>query len=290
MSRSSLPPLEDEFTRALLGSAESDGPSPAAYAKAASTLGVGIGVGASLPAAAVVGAAGAAGIARWSSSLSAKLLLGVSGALVVGAGALFLHNQPAKPELAPSATRAHAVARAIGAPGAVAPKSASPLPSPTRSGESSRARGGVVAAPASSPGTKSGALNSAATKPGQGAGSTAVRSAVASPLARRVVHVAPAPARASGDSSLAEQVQSLDRARVALASGDSSSALGEIARYRATWPSGVFLTEASVLEIEALAARGERSRAQARAAEFVAAHPDSPQADRLRALIPKKNP
>jgi hypothetical protein len=87
---------------------------------------------------------------------------------------------------------------------------------------------------------------------------------------------------------LSEQVQSLDRARVALATGDSSSALGEISRYRKAWPDGVFLTEASVLEVEALAARGERSLAATRAAAFVAAHPDSPQADRLRALIPNK--
>jgi hypothetical protein len=94
--------------------------------------------------------------------------------------------------------------------------------------------------------------------------------------------------RESTGSSLAEQVQSLDRARVALGSGDSSSALREIARYRAAWPDGVFLTEASVLEIEALAARGERSLARARAADFVEAHPDSPQADRLRTLIPAK--
>jgi len=77
---------------------------------------------------------------------------------------------------------------------------------------------------------------------------------------------------------------------LALAAHNPSSALSEIARYRAAWPDGVFLTEASVLEVEALAAQGERSRAQARAADFVAAHPDSPQADRLRALIPAKKP
>jgi hypothetical protein len=106
------------------------------------------------------------------------------------------------------------------------------------------------------------------------------------PAARRVAHATPP--RVSRGSSLAEQVQSLDRARVALAAGDSSSALREIARYRAAWPDGVFLTEASVLEVEALAARGERSLAATRAAAFVAAHPDSPQADRLRALIPSE--
>jgi hypothetical protein len=87
---------------------------------------------------------------------------------------------------------------------------------------------------------------------------------------------------------LAEQVQSLDRARVALGTGDAGAALIEIAHYRNAWPQGVFLTEASVLEIEALALRGERSLAAARAAAFVAAHPDSPQAERLRRLIPAR--
>ena len=61
----------------------------------------------------------------------------------------------------------------------------------------------------------------------------------------------------------------------------------EIAFYRRSWPKGVFLTEASVLEIEALAKRGEHSLAAKRAQAFVTAHPDSPQADRLRALIPE---
>jgi outer membrane protein assembly factor BamD (BamD/ComL family) len=73
---------------------------------------------------------------------------------------------------------------------------------------------------------------------------------------------------------------------VALRSGDPTAALREISHYRKNWTQGVFLTEASVLEIEALAARGERSLAAARASAFVAAHPDSPQVARLRALMP----
>ena len=75
-------------------------------------------------------------------------------------------------------------------------------------------------------------------------------------------------------------------ARVALGAGDPGTALAEIAHYRKAWPTGVFLTEASVLEIEALAVRGERSLAAARASAFVQAHPDSPQAGRLRAFLP----
>jgi len=280
MSRDSLPPLEDEFTRALLGSADADGPTPAAYAKAAATLGVGVGIGASIPAAAAVTAAGAAGVARWSGSLSAKLFLGFSGALLVGGAGALLARGPESVEPVSRASVVHvpAVTRPMG--------QSSPVASP----QPSRADARPVA-----PSLASAAASSVAVRPaGRGQASTmpALRPFTAAPAARRTSHAASArvSAPASADSSLAEQVQSLDRARVALAGGDASSALGEIARYRAAWPSGVFLTEASVLEIEALAASGQRSRARARAADFVAAHPDSPQADRLRALIPAKKP
>jgi len=276
MSRASLPPLEDDFSRALLGSAEADGPSPAAYAKAAGALGVGVGLGAyaSLPASAAVAvsAAGAAGVARWSSSLAAKLLaVGMSGALVVGAGALLLRRSgPA--QAITKTTRASGAHLATALP----PNAAAPAPRAAAASPSiDRARPAVPRVSPGSPAAASLATPSGARRIARG---------VSSPAA---AGHAP-PAHASNDSSLAEQVQSLDRARLALGSGDSGAALREISRYRAAWPNGVFLTEASVLEIEALAARGERSLARARAADFVEAHPDSPQAARLRALIPNK--
>jgi len=272
MSRSSLPPLDDDFSRALLGSADADAPSSAAYAKAASALGlgVGLGVGASLPAPAAlaVGAAGAAGIGRWSSTLGAKLLaLGVSGALLVGGGALLLRgSRSAKPVAGPGP-----MPSTIGG-GGLSPRAQRSAPT-----SSSAQPARVLAAPAVGP---------ALVPP---AGLAPAMAGTARPLGaapRRTVHASRT--HASPGSSLAEQVQSLDSARVALGSGNPSAALIEIARYRKAWPAGVFLTEASVLEVEALAARGERSLAASRAADFVSAHPDSPQADRLRALITAK--
>ena len=281
MSRGSLPSLEDDFSRALLGSAETDGPSNAAYAKAAAALGIGVGlgVGASLPAPAAVaaGAAGAAGIARWSSSLGGKLLaLGVSTGLFVGAAVLLLgSSEPSKP--------------ASGQASGASPVHATREPSRASSPSLASARQ-LVSPPVLAPVSPA----TAATSTEQLARPAAPRPPLPAPSAHRAarasaVHASPVPAsstRGSTGSSLAEQVQSLDRARVALTSGDAGSALREIAHYRAAWPDGVFLTEASVLEIEALAARGERSLARTRAADFVAAHPDSPQADRLRALVP----
>jgi hypothetical protein len=257
--RRSLPPLDDDFTQALLRSAEVDEPSSAAYAKVAAALGVGtaLGVGASLPAPAalVAGASGASALARWSGTLAGKLaLLGVSGALLLGAGVALLRHRSASEPLA---------ARSVLA---VAP-TLTPTPAP------------AVASPPASGEPSLSVVASAAPRHAKTDGS-ASRSVV------RPVHAA----RAASGSSLSEQVQSLDRARVALSSGDAGAALIEITHYRNAWPKGVFLTEASVLEIEALAKRGERSLAAIRAQAFVAAHPDSPQAERLRALIPAGQP
>jgi hypothetical protein len=268
--RRSLPPLEDDFTRALLRSAEVDEPSSAAYAKVAAGLGVGtaLGVGASLPvpAAVVAGASGASAWARWSGTLAGKLtLLGVSGALLLGAGVGVLrHRSPSMP----SATgRALAVALA-GQPQATS---------------ASAVFATQPAAVTPQPASAELALASAAPLHANALGYTAHGGV-------RRWHAALRASSGSSTSSLSEQVQSLDRARVALGSGDAGAALIEIAHYRKAWPNGVFLTEASVLEIEALAKRGERSLAATRAQDFVAAHPDSPQAERLRALIPAAQP
>jgi hypothetical protein len=262
--RRSLPPLEDDFTQALLRSAEVDEPSSAAYAKVAAALGVGtaLGVGASLPAPAalVAGASGASALARWSGTLVGKLaLLGVSGALLLGAGVALLWHR--------SVNEASAARSAL---------AAAPTPAPAAAVAGASLPASVEPSPAVVP--------SAARPPHATSGGSASRGFA------RPAHAALRAASGSSGSSLSEQVQSLDRARVALSSGDAGAALIEITHYRNAWPKGVFLTEASVLEIEALAKRGERALAAIRAQAFVAAHPDSPQAERLRALIPAGQP
>jgi hypothetical protein len=300
MARPTFPPLEDDFTRALLRSADGDEPSSAAYAKAATALGVGagLGVGASLAAPSLV-AAGAAGVARWSGSTAARLwALGMSGALLVSGGALLL-NARAPSGIGKDSTRADVkqgvallAARPLEAsPAPVAPSvEAAPLPvAPQPAVELDADELAAEAATA-----QAAARVASAAVPGGDLARAASLAAPSSPhvagsVVRRAARTAP-DALGSSSSSLAEQVQSLDRARVALGSADAGTALSEIEHYRKAWPSGVFLTEASVLEIEALAVRGQRSLAAARAAAFVAAHPDSPQAERLRRLIPAPKP
>jgi hypothetical protein len=261
--RRSLPPHEDELSLALLRSAEHDEPPRAAYSKVATALGVGavVGLGASLPAPAALASSGLSSAAalRWSSSLVGKLVVGVSGLLLVAGGIVALRN--GRSDKSAASVTARAVRASVALP--VPEPSAAEVPTPVAAAVSAQAST-VAAAPVA-------LLASAVSAP---------TPPVSSPA------VVPPVVRAAKSSSLPEQVSSLDRARVALNSGDSGAALAEIAHYRSTWPRGVFLTEASVLEIEALAKRGEVALASRRAQAFVTAHPDSPQADRLRALIP----
>ena len=86
-------------------------------------------------------------------------------------------------------------------------------------------------------------------------------------------------------TALAEQVATLDRARAALASGDGAAALREIAACEARYPRGALFEEAEVLRIEALLAEGDRSAAGRAGARFLAAHPSSPHAAHVRALV-----
>ena len=286
--RRSLPPHEDELSLALLRSAERDEPSAAAYSKVAAALGVSaVGLGASVPAqaAAISNVAAGGRLARFTGSLFGKaFLVGVSSALLVVGGVALRRHYPAANRVAALSSPA--------APLPVVPRTpiAADLPSATAFVEAP-AEADIASAPQPAP-----ALASAEHAPtptprtnpnGVVAKALVAKSAGASANANTgAAEDEASVARAAKASSLPEQVASLDRARMALGSGDSAAALAEISHYRATWPRGVFLTEASVLEIQALAKRGEIVLAGMRAQAFVTAHPDSPQADRLRQLIP----
>jgi hypothetical protein len=276
--RRSLPPYEDELSLALLRSADQDEPSATAYSKVATALGVSaaVGLGASLPAQAALVSNGLSGTVagRWWGSAFAKLaVVGVSSVLLVGGAALLRHRQhaAATAQLVAHAARAPRESGVVVTPTATAAlANAVPAPTPPIS---------LSSAPSAVPAP----VLSASTGP---ASSVLASRALASNKEPTSTSSAASVPRAPKVSSLPEQVLSLDRARVALNSGDASGALAEIAHYRSTWPRGVFLTEASVLEIQALAKRGEIVLAGMRAQAFVTAHPDSPQVERLRALIP----
>jgi hypothetical protein len=94
------------------------------------------------------------------------------------------------------------------------------------------------------------------------------------------------------DPSLNAEVAALDRARKALASGQTDRALGELGAYDRDFPGGRLGPEALYLRMEASARRGDQASAERAARELLQHHPNSPHAARARALIagPSKNP
>jgi hypothetical protein len=95
----------------------------------------------------------------------------------------------------------------------------------------------------------------------------------------------PAGAPVPAGSSVVAEVASLDRARAALAAGDAREAIARLSAHDVAFPTGALQPEAVVLRVRALVALGERGRAAQVANRFIAVHPESAQAGRLRALI-----
>jgi hypothetical protein len=86
------------------------------------------------------------------------------------------------------------------------------------------------------------------------------------------------------ETALGREMKALDVARSALARGDSAGAMIAIDQYDRDFSSGNLATEASVLRVEALVARGETAAARALAAHIVALDPAGPQAQRMKAI------
>ncbi len=94
--------------------------------------------------------------------------------------------------------------------------------------------------------------------------------------------VAP-PAASSGD--LREEIALLDQARAAVRGGNAEKALALLALHQRKFPRGEFRQEVTVLRIEALAGTGQAAAAAALGKKFLAAHPESPHAERIERLI-----
>ncbi len=90
---------------------------------------------------------------------------------------------------------------------------------------------------------------------------------------------------AGGGPSLTAEVAALDRAREALAAGRGAEVLRELDSYERGVRTGVLDPEATVLRIDALQQVGNRAAAAELARKFVATHPSSAHAPRLRAMI-----
>ena len=82
-----------------------------------------------------------------------------------------------------------------------------------------------------------------------------------------------------------DELAAVERARRQLTQGDPAGARRYIAEYRVTFTQGRFTEEIDALEVEALAASGERASAKAKATEFLTRYPSSPYARRLRSVL-----
>jgi hypothetical protein len=106
---------------------------------------------------------------------------------------------------------------------------------------------------------------------------------------------APAPATAaatppSGESSLSGEIAAFDRARAAFDAGDSDRTLALVDAYEKRFPAGTFVQEAEVLRVQALSRKGDTAGARRAAQRFLAAHPTSPHAARIRAILDASSP
>lgn len=97
-----------------------------------------------------------------------------------------------------------------------------------------------------------------------------------------IARTSPAPVVSA---SLSEQVAAMDRARAALDSGDTKSAIALVDAYEARFSDGAFRQEAELVRVEALSKSGEHAKAAAAGKQFLQAYPKSPHAARVRALL-----
>jgi hypothetical protein len=86
---------------------------------------------------------------------------------------------------------------------------------------------------------------------------------------------------AATPSDLRAEIALVDAARTAVGSGADDRALALLNRYDTSYRAGTFRPEATALRIEALDHLGRTVQARTLAQRFIAAHPDSPLADRV---------
>jgi len=101
---------------------------------------------------------------------------------------------------------------------------------------------------------------------------------------------APSSSSANRAASLEGELKLVDSIRQALAAQDGAGALKLLDQYARLYPRGKLGLEAEVLRIEALSRTGRTQEAQRRAATFLAAHPQSVFAERLRRRFANPSP
>lgn len=95
------------------------------------------------------------------------------------------------------------------------------------------------------------------------------------------------PAASSASDTLGAELSLLERTRRALAEGRANEARALLGVHRQRFDAPALSEEADVLRIEVLLAHGELELGEQSARDFLAAHPKSPHAERVRSLLPR---
>jgi hypothetical protein len=261
--------------RALLESALEDRAAAGAEERALAALGLGAVAATGFGALAAQGASAPKAAAVASKVASAVLLkwlgIGVVATVAVSAPVTYLVVSRAEraATVAPAASAGPPQARAA----RTSPPSARPAPSLGASDEAAVDR--VTASAAEAPAIAVSALADAP--------APAPTTPASAPSTPASAPTTPAPAQRV--SSLSPEIDVLDRARHALAAHDPVAARAALDEYQRRFPRGSLREEAELASIESLVLAGDSAGTREAAARFLAAHPDSAYAGRVRAIV-----
>lgn len=267
---SDLPRLKDDDDLAgmLLRSADGDAPPP----KSRAAISAGIGLSSALGKGTAAMPAATAGKTTIAAKLAGGVALKVTAALVVVGTAIGAH---------------HVITRGDDRAAGLPPRLPAAVIEPRAAREPAKAEPAAeVAAPATAIAVAAPAAPIAVTE--QPHAEAAPHALPSSPQVQHAVAAEPSqppPATPAPASTLREESQILDAALVALRDRDSGGALAALDRYDQRFPAGVLAPEAAVARIDATLLAGDVAKARTLAARFLADHPDSPAAPRVRARM-----
>lgn len=262
---------------------------------------------------------GAAGLAGLTTTTSAKALVvifakwtalgALGGAVTVGAASQVLQQRTESVERfvtqrnpASASPRQRSKAAADSRRAASSTRSAAEVASPTTAGfdaERFASEGdlGATNGAESAPGIAAANVEADGTTSKQPTRSRKGAAGLPAPMrpakaARSTLAVASAPQApaAGGASTLAEEISAINAVRAALAASDPQRAMLRLDAYERRYPTGRFALEAKVLRIDAFTAVGDAGSAKRLAERFLALHPSSPYAERLRGVTRAATP
>lgn len=272
-----------EGEKKLLDAARGGGPSAEARARMAGALGIGLAVGSVAPAAVKAPLT----LAKW---LAGKwVILGTLGTVAVAGGAGLQYLRPSS-NVAPTvqvATFPTPPGPTVAAAAVVTPPIDAAVDAPIATPASAAPR--VVEA------TANGAL-AASSRTGRTGGATSTAPALTEAIVAPAATVEPTPSSLAAEtgtkaatSSVEAELALLEQAKESLDHHRTADALNAAADYERRYPRGLFVVEAQVIRIEALAHAQRRAEAKSAGDAFLLAHPGAAQAARVRSVLREIN-